>query len=81
MYVSQYGLGFAGVLLIGAIIARKVMLRALENAEAMDAQRLGPEQMAEKRKVKNVVTLVLNAELVIMPVIGYLIGHFYLDPR
>ncbi|HRJ69134.1 MAG TPA: hypothetical protein PK812_05955 [Beijerinckiaceae bacterium] len=81
MQVSLYGLGMAGLLGIGAFLARRVMLKALDNAEKADAKTLSPEQMAEKRKVRGVVENVLIAELLIMPILGYWIGHTYLTPR
>jgi len=81
MQVSLYGLGMAVVLGIGAYVSRAVMLKALNNAAKEDARTMTPDQLADKHKVRGVVEKVLAAELVIMPVLGYWIGHTYLTPR
>ena len=81
MFVSLYGLGLALFLLVGAVLSRHFVVKALDNAAVINAKTLTPEQQSEKLRVRNIVAMVLNAELVVMPVIGYAIGAAFLEPR
>lgn len=81
MHISLYGLAFAAFLLIGAIVTRAVLVRVLAKADEGDALTLDAARLAEKRRARDFVIKIVNAEIFVLPVIGYAIGYFFLDAR
>jgi hypothetical protein len=81
MFISLYGLALGAGLLVTAIVTRAFMAKIFARVDAEEAGTLEPDALEAKRRLRKLVMTVLNAEVIAMPIIGYVVGHFFLESR
>ncbi len=79
MYVSLLGLGAATLMFFGSLLARHLIFKALDKNDTIESGSLSAEALADKRKGRSLIRIILTADLVILPTLIYFIIAKFID--